>query len=57
MKGQKDGRVGTIADVLEASVAYLFEFETPHGKHRFDDILVYESDIARVIDPYQSAHT
>lgn len=47
----KDGRDGFIVYVLEAGVAYLFEYATPHGRHRYEEILVYESDIEGVSGP------
>ena len=41
----RDGTIGTIAEVLEPGVAYLFEYETPDGPDRFEVSTVYQGDI------------
>ena len=45
----KDGRQGYVIEVFEEGVAYLFEFETPDGPHRYDDKTIYRDEIARVV--------
>lgn len=45
----KDGTIGTIAEVLEPGVAYLFEYATPNGSSSFEVTTIYHDDIAAII--------
>ena len=48
----RDGRVGTVCEVLEPGVAYLFEWPTPGGSHAFGQDTIREGDIERVLVPF-----
>lgn len=44
-----DGRTGTILEVFNDGEAYLVEFKTPEGPHRYDDE-VYEASELRLVE-------
>ncbi len=40
-----DGRTGAILEVFNDGEAYLVEFETPEGPHRYDDEVYKASEL------------
>lgn len=43
-----DGRTGAILEVFNDGEAYLVEFETPEGPHRYDDEVYKASELRPV---------
>ncbi|MDO4403991.1 MAG: hypothetical protein Q4C09_03030 [Atopobiaceae bacterium] len=44
----KDGRKATVCEVLESGVAYIVDVPTPDGPHRYDNLVIAETEIAKV---------